>query len=193
MSSCAPLLPPQSGRALGRLSPVARIKCRWRHADRRVSAGDHRYRRRRIATVLNKLFADVSRFSSCPYKSPAFVGSGRDATSQTACCRLYSARSQGHALGVIAMGQRNTGVGRDGRRRRNAGNHGTDAASAAACNSSPRPKINGSPPFRRTTVLPAFAAATSIDWCRAAARVLAGPFADRFAPRHGGSAREYRR
>ena len=30
---------------------------------------------------------------------------------------------KGHALGVIAMGQRNTGVGRDGRRRRNAGNH----------------------------------------------------------------------
>ena len=86
-------------------------------------AGDHRYRRRRIATVLNKLFADVSRFHRAHINRQRLSALGEMRPVKRRAVGFIVPGHKGHALGVIAMGQRNTGVGRDGRRRRNAGNH----------------------------------------------------------------------
>ncbi len=127
--------------------------------DARAARNDG-HGRCRLATVLNKLFADVRRLHRAHVDRQRLAALGEMRPVERRAVGLVVAGHKGHALGVIAVGQRNTGVGRHRRGRRDAGHHLERYArfGCAACSSSPpRPKINGSPPFRRTTVLPAFA------------------------------------
>ena len=75
--------------------------------------------------------------------------------------RDVMASDEGDDRGVIAMRERNAGISRDAQRRGNARHHferQCPASASASASSPPRPKINGSPPFSRTTFRPRLAA-----------------------------------
>ena len=68
----------------------------------------------------------------------------------------------------VAMRERDAGVRRRAERRRDAGHdlERMPASASSSASSPPRPKTNGSPDFRRTTVRPARARSSTAGWSR---------------------------
>lgn len=137
--------------------------CRSSFADRRGCRADHRYRGIALAAVGNQLRADFRRFQAAHINRRGLAALRQPRPAERRVFRAEVASNKGCALGIITMRQRNSGIGRCARRRRHARDdlkrnarfgRGLQLFAAAA-------KINGSPPFRRITVLPSFAASTS--------------------------------
>ena len=178
-------MPPASRPAREWYRSVATMTC----CSGRRATSDRGRRAAQAARRVRAAFARCDPDARAPCKTPrSSSGCARCPPIGLAAGFLAMAGDEAHAVGVVAMGQGNAGVGRAAGRRRDTRNDRetrSGAARAPRSSSPPRPKMNGSPPFSRTTRRPRRACSIKqiVD------RVLgdtgaAGGFADSRSARH---------
>ncbi len=142
--AAAPLRLPPAGRASGRLSPVFELlQCAgYRLLIVTGATGNYRHRRVAVATVGDQLRADFRCLHGAHVDRQRLLALRQQRPVEGGAVRLIVAGDKDGALRIIAMGQRNTGVGRRPGGCGDARHHWNGIpASAAACSSSaPRPK-----------------------------------------------------